>query len=341
MLQMKLRKDHGWESIGLGELCVTLKPSKFIFWGVNEEICVNSFNIDKGIKVNSIMKTKLWWVLSKLIHVQYQHFPGKPPFIWKSVFPGSWYLLQMLFAFFQWSDSLCLWQSSHRLFSNLESLLFLELRLTKTNLIMNDVYLNAAIVPNQSWSRLEQGHFCPIGVFLKSFLPFFPSVPISLSRLDSAHICSHCSPLCPYHISPSDRALICSTSSQQSGLPNNAMTKKIWKLSCGNLCQSEGSLCKCLSVNFSRVSSEWLGMARVPPPPSSAYWPPHSHVRFFSDNTSEPVLVGQQPPPSLLSHRLSQEAAAPAVRLPHTHTHGSQSAKPCSHIAPSAVFPGT
>ena len=223
----------------------------------------------------------------------------------------------------------------------MESLLFSELRLTKTNSILNDVYLNAAIVPNQSWSRLEQGHFCPIGVFLKSFLPFFPSVPISLSRLDSAHICSHCSPLCPYHISPSDRALICSTSSQQSGLPNNAMTKRIWKLSCGNLCQPEGSLCKCLSVNFSRVSSEWLGMARVPPPPSSAYWPPHSHVRFFSDNTSEPVLVGQQPPPSLLSHRLSQEAAAPAVRLPHTHTHGSQSAKPCSHIAPSAVFPGT
>ena len=144
---------------------------------------------------------------------------------------------------------------------------------------------------------------------------------MSSSDLEILLLLTFC-PLCPSHISPSDRALICSTFSQQSGLPNNAMTKKIWKLSCGNLCQPEGLLCKGLSATFSRVSSEWLGMARVPPPPSSAYWPPHSHVRFFSDNTSEPVLVGQQPPPSLLSHRLSQEEEAGGGRLlPHTHTH--------------------
>ena len=168
-------KERSWVGVNrIGwTLCDTKTKQIYLLGAQYEEICVNSFNIDKVIKVNSIMKTKLWWVLSKLIYVQYQHFPGKPPFIWKRVFPGSWYLLQMLFAFFQWSDSLCLWQSSHRLFSNLESLLFSELRPTKTNLILNDVYLNAAIVPNQSWSRLEQGHFWPIGVFLGASFPFF------------------------------------------------------------------------------------------------------------------------------------------------------------------------
>ena len=85
--------------------------------------------------------------------------------------------------------------------------------------------------------------------------------------------------------------------------------------------------------NFSRVSSDCLGMARVPPPPSSAYWPPHSHVRFFSDNTSEPVLVRSSPhPPCFLTgFRRRQRRDCHT----HTHTHGSQPAEPGSHRTPS------
>ena len=119
------------------------------------------------------------------------------------------------------------------------------------------------------------------------------------------------------------------------------MTKKIWELSCGDLCQPDGSLCKCPCVNFSRVSSEWLGMARVPPPPSSAYWPPHSsHVRFFSDNTSQPVLVGSSPhPPCFLNGFRRRQRQRRRDCHTRTHTHGSQSAEPSSHTTPSAVFP--
>ena len=129
-------------------------------------------------------------------------------------------------------------------------------------------------------------------------------------------------PLCPSHISPSDRALICSTFSQQSRLPT--MTKKIRKFSRQNLSRPEGSLCKRLCANFSRVSSDWLGMARVPPPPSSAYWPPHSHVRFFSDNTSEPVLVSgssPHPPCFLTGFRKRRRRRAGGDCHTHTHTH--------------------
>ena len=58
----------------------------------------------------------------------------------------------------------------------------------------------------------------------------------------------------------------------------------------------------------------------MPPPPSNAYWPPDSHVRFFSDNTRR---TGWSPHPDRLSHRLSQlldQEAAAAQRWHTRHT---------------------
>ena len=193
------------------------------------------------------------------------------------------------------------------------------------------------MIPTQSSSQLQKGHFWPIRACLRAFasLVFWENFT-SLSWFSShLHIFSH------FAVWPRPHLLHIFTTKWTSQVPNNAMTKKIWELSCGDLCQPDGSLCKCPCVNFSRVSWEWLGMARVPPPPSSAYWPPHSsHVRFFSDNTSQPVLVGQQPPPSLLSHRLSQEAAAAAAGLPHTqtHTHMGHSLRNLALIRPPVPY---
>ena len=108
-------------------------------------------------------------------------------------------------------------------------------------------------------------------------------------------------PACPSHVPPSDRALISATFSQQSRL--RRATKKVFNFSSRNLRRHKGRPQRGLRANFSRVSSDWFRAARVPPPPSNAYWPPDSHVRFFSDNTRR---TGWSPHPDRLSHRLSQ-----------------------------------
>ena len=125
-------------------------------------------------------------------------------------------------------------------------------------------------------------------------------------------------PACPSHVPPSDRALISATFSQQSRL--SRATKKVSNFSSRNLRRHKGPPHRGLRANFSRVSSDWFRGARVPPPPSNAYWPPDSHVRFFSDNTRR---TGWSPHPDRLSHRLSQlldEEAAAAQRWHTRHT---------------------
>ena len=95
------------------------------------------------------------------------------------------------------------------------------------------------------------------------------------------------------------------------------MTKKIWEFSCCNLSSIQGSLCKCLVLPIFHVCLQsgwgWRGCPRPPPVPTGR---PTPMFDFFLTTPGEPVVVGS-PPPSLLSHRLSQEAAAD---LPHTHT---------------------
>ena len=125
-------------------------------------------------------------------------------------------------------------------------------------------------------------------------------------------------PACPSHVPPSDRALISATFSQQSRL--RRATKKVFNFSSRNLRRHKGPPQRGLRANFSRVSSDWFRAARVPPPPSNAYWPPDSHVRFFSDNTRR---TGWSPHPDRLSHRLSQlldQEAAAAQRWHTRHT---------------------
>ena len=81
----------------------------------------------------------------------------------------------MLFAFFHWTDSLCLWQSSHGLLPNLASLLFSELPPTKKSPMFNDVYLNAAMITNPSWSGLyAKGSLLLHQGVLRSLLVSFP-----------------------------------------------------------------------------------------------------------------------------------------------------------------------